>query len=306
MPIKPVAKKRLTLDKDEPSLLFAVNQLLLTGGIDFDDWWKEFVKPPLDPKTKKPLAEWTKPKFVDRTPKTDKAIGRWIRYFPNKDDESTFYDLYGSDRDLVHHITAIGYQQGGESDGIPSKNSKPQLQGFPLIKLYFYSADRKKGVKYIRCAGYTDSPKIANLKLAQLVTPADIKRWAEKIKAVFGDTKYVWKKGKECLSYSGQIARLQGLEGYAYVQNPADGIALFTAILKIFDAVPDPDGFNKSGSTSTTKYKKPTKEITVAGQKIIPDEKRPIVDVEFDRAVLKLPLLKKPILLVKKNVVVYK
>lgn len=184
MVTKPTNKKRLTLDSDEPSLLFAVNQLLLTGGIDFDEWWKEFVKPPIDSKTKKPLTDWTKPKFVDRTPKTNESIGRWIRYFPDKDDEINFYDLSGTDRDLVHHITAIGYQQGGESGGIPGKNSKPQLEGFPLIELYFYSPDRKKGVKRIRCVGYTDAPKIANLKLAQMVTSADIKRWAAKIKTV--------------------------------------------------------------------------------------------------------------------------
>ncbi|MEG4583060.1 hypothetical protein QUA71_26115 [Microcoleus sp. MON1_C5] len=304
--ISKLPEKRLTLDRDEPSLLFAVNELLQTGGFDFDEWWKEFVKPSLDPKTKKPLPNWTKPKFTDRTPKTEKNIGRWIRYYPDKNDETTFYDLSGTDRDLVHHITALTYQQASEDSAKSGKNSKPQLEGFPLIELYFYSSDRKKGIKRIRCAGYTDNPKIANLKLAQSVTPADIKRWASKIKTIFGDTKYVWKKGKECLSYSGQIARLQGLEGYAYVQDPADGIALFTALLKIFDSTPDPDGFNKSGTTSTTKYKKPTKEVTVAGEKIIPDEKRPIVDVEFERAVLKLPLLKKPILLVKKNVVIYK
>ncbi|MEG4294749.1 hypothetical protein Q5692_39330 [Microcoleus sp. C2C3] len=130
--------------------------------------------------------------------------------------------------------------------------------------------------------------------------------WAGKIKTIFGDTKYVWKKGKECLSYSGQIARLQGLEGYAYVRNKQDGIDLFTALLKIFDAVPDKDGFNRSETISTTKYTKQTKEITVVGQKVIPDERRPIADCEFARAVLKLPLLNKPIPLVKRNVILYK
>jgi hypothetical protein len=108
------------------------------------------------------------------------------------------------------------------------------------------------------------------------------------------------------LSYSGQIARLQGLEGYAYVRNKQDGIDLFTAILKIFDTVPDKDGFNRSETTSTTKYQKQTKEIIVAGQKVTPDERRPNVDCEFDHAVLKLPLLNKPIPLVKKKVILYK
>jgi len=302
MPQKPTAK-RLTLDADEPSLLFAINELLGTGGIDFDEWWDEFSKPPFNQVDRE---GWTKPKFLDITPKGKNSIGKWIKYFPDKEDENIFYRLSGSDRDLVHHINAIGYQQSGSTSNVSGKNSKPPLEGFPLIELYFISPNKKVGVKRIRCVGYTDSEKIAGTKLAKLVTPADIKRWENKIKTIFGDTKYVWRKGKECLSYSGQIARLQGLEGYAYIRNEKDGIDLFTAMLKIFDAVPDSEGFNKSESTSATKYRKPTKEIIVAKEKIMPDERRPVVDCEFDHAVLRLPLLNKPIPLVKRNVILYK
>jgi hypothetical protein len=304
MPQKPVTK-RLTLDTDEPSLLFAINDLLSTGGIDFDEWWKEFSKPPVS-KTGKEAETWTKPKFIDTTPKNKSGVGRWIKYYPDKDDEAIFHNLSGTDRDLVYHINAIGYQQGSSTENVPGKNSKPQLKGFPLLELHFVSPEKKTGVKWIRCPRYTDDPKVAATKLAQIVTPADIKMWASKIKTIFGDTQYVWKKGKECLSYTGQIARLQGLEGYAYVRNKQDGVDLFTALLKIFDAVPDKDGFNRSESTSTTKYAKQTKEITVAGQKVTPDERRPNVDCEFDRAVLILPLLNKPIPLVKRNVILYK
>ena len=302
MPQKPAAK-RLTLDNDEPSLLFAINDLLFTGGIDFEKWWDEFSKPPINKNEKE---SWAKPKFIDITPKEKKDIGRWIKYFPDKEDETTFYKLSGTTRDLIYHINAIGYQQGGSAENVPGKNSKPPLKGFPLIELHFVSPDKKVGIKWIRCAGYTDDEKIASLKLAKLVTPTDIRIWANKIKSIFGDTQYIWKKGKECLSYSGQIARLQGLEGYAYVRNKQDGIDLFTAMLKIFDAVPDKDGFNRSESTSTAKYTKQTKETTVAGQKVTPDERRPIADCEFDHAVLKLPLLNKPIPLVKRNVILYK
>jgi hypothetical protein len=41
---QPPSQKRLTLSDDEPSLLFAINELLLNGGIDFDEWWKEYSK----------------------------------------------------------------------------------------------------------------------------------------------------------------------------------------------------------------------------------------------------------------------
>jgi len=302
MPQKPTAK-RLTLDTDEPSLLFSINELLTTGGIDFDEWWEEFEKPPLNQIDRE---GWTKPKFIDITPKGKSNIGRWIKYFPDKGDESTFYKLYGTDKDLVHHITALGYQQNSIAGNVSGKNSKPGLKGFPLITLHFISPEKKRGIKWIRCAGYTDDEKIAVTKLAKLVTPADINRWANKIKVIFGDTKYIWRKGKECLSYSGQIARLQGIEGHAFVRTPQDGINLFTAMLKIFDATPDKDGFNRSESTSTTKYQKQTKQIIVLKEKVTLNERRPLVDCEFDYATLELPLLNKPILLVKRNVVLYK
>jgi hypothetical protein len=303
MPQKPTAK-RLTLDTNEPSLLFAINELLATGGgIDFDEWWDEFSKPPTN---KNDLEIWTKPKFVDVTPKGKNNIGRWIKYFPDKDDETTFYKLSGTGKDLIYHITAIGYQGSGNQESESGKNSNPPLEGLPLIKLYFVSPDRKVGVKRIRCAGYTDNPKIAALKLAKLITPADIKQWATKIKIIFGDTKYIWRTGKECVSYTGLIARLQGLAGHAFVRNKQDGIDLFTAMLKIFDAVPDKDGFNRSESTSSTKYAKQTQQIIVAKEKVTLSERRPLADCEFDRAILKLPLLKKPIALVKRNVILYK
>jgi hypothetical protein len=302
MPQKPTAK-RLTLDADEPSLLFAINELIATGGVDFDEWWDEFSKPPVNQADKE---SWTKPKFIDVTPKGKNDIGRWIKYYPDKDDETTFYRLSGTGKDLVHHIVAIGYQGSSGEGNEPGKNSKPPLGGLPLIKLYFVSPDKKMGVKRIRCAGYTDDPKIASFKLAKLITPADIKEWAGKIKTIFGDTKYVWKKGKECVSYTGLIARLQGIEGHAFVRSKQDGIDLFTAMLKIFDAKPDPDGFNRSESTSATKYQKQTKEIIVVNEKVRLSERRPLADCEFDRAVLKLPLLNKPIPLVKRNVILYK
>ncbi|MEG3842596.1 hypothetical protein [Microcoleus sp. herbarium14] len=306
---QPPSQKRLTLSDDEPSLLFAINELLLNGGINFDDWWKEYSKgfaTRSQTVTNFPIKNWIKPKFLDITPKTKEKIGRVIEYFPDKEDEMTSYILSGSDRDLVHHITAIGYQHSGSANSVSGKNSKPPLKGFPLIELYFISPDKKVGLKWLRLAGYTDDVKIADAKLAQLLTPADIRRFAAKVKIVFGDTKYVWKKGKECLSYSGQMARLQGLEGYAYVRNKTDGIALFTAMLKVIDAVPDKEGFNFSANTTKTKYAKKTKEIIVVGQKLMPDEGRPLADCEFDRAVLRLPLLKKPIPLVKRNVVLYR
>lgn len=310
MPKQPPAKpENLKLTNEEPSLLFAIQELIKTGGVDWDEWWGEWkrgIPNRNQTVTNFRISDWVEPKYLEVTPADSKSGVRYIEYFPDRDNESESHMLSGTTRDLISHIIAIGYQKTGGSNGVSGKNSKPPLKGFPLIELCFVSEDKKVGLKWLRLPGYTDDTKISQAKLAEQVTPADIKRWANKIKVIFGDTKYLWKKGKECLSYSGQIARLQGLEGYAYVQNKADGIALFTAMLKITDNVPDKDGFTFSGTTSATKYKKQEKEIVVAGKSIKPDEKRPLADCYFDHAVLRLPLMNKPIPLVKKNVILYK
>ncbi|MEG4028149.1 MULTISPECIES: hypothetical protein [unclassified Microcoleus] len=302
---KNTTDKRLTLDSDEPSLLFAIGDLLATGGIDFEEWWQEFSKPPSN-KIKKELEVWTKPKFVEITPNNNKNIGRWIKYFPDKDDENTFYTLSGTSRDLIFHINAIGYQQGKENESVPSKNGKPLLKGYPRIKLLFYTEDGVRSEKGIRCVGYSDNPDIVKRGLAKAISSADVLNWAKKIKTVFGDTKYCWKKGIECVTYSGQIARLQGLENWALVLNKAEGVKLFTSMLKIFDATPDLNGFSLSGKTNKTQFTKKSDTTTVLGKKVKLDSERPVVDCYFYSAVLQLPLLKKPVPLVTRNVIVYK
>lgn len=295
----------LKLTTEEPSLLFAIRELIRSGGIDFDKWWENFSRPP-DRNKKEELSAWTKPKFTDITPKDKGDIGRWIRYYPDAKDSMTYYDLSGTDRDLIGHINAISYEGGGNGGGIPGKNSKPPLAGFPLIELYFVSDTGACSLKRLRLPKFTDDEDIAKTGLAEKLSNADVSKLAKKIKTIFGDTEYKWEKGKSCLSYSGLIPRLQGLEGWALCKNQTAGIALFTAILKIVDLEPDKDSFHLSSSTSRTKYKTSATDKIVLNEKIKQTEKRPVVDTVFDRAVLLLPLKNKPIQLVKRKVIVFK
>ena len=97
------------------------------------------------------------------------------------------------------------------------------------------------------------------------------------------------------------IARLQGLEGYAYVRNRTDGKELFTKMLNIFGAKPDEDGFNYSEKTLPSQFKI-EKEIVVLTKKVKVPTRRPIVDVKFSQAFLVLDSVKKPIPIVRGNV----
>jgi hypothetical protein len=128
---------------------------------------------------------------------------------------------------LIEHIIQIEYEGGGAgTESLTGKNSKPLLKGWPAIMLKFIEPnDRRRrkpngaprspatGEKTIRCVGYSDDSALVERRLAELVKEADVRRWANKIKEEFASPLYRWEKGRGCLSYSGQIARMQGLEG---------------------------------------------------------------------------------------------
>jgi len=304
--------EQLKLSPKEPTLLYAIQDLIRTGGMDFDEWWDSFKKGFLARKTTKhsnyPVKDWVKPKYEILVPldENNKSGVREIEYFPDENDLQTSYLIRGNDHDLIFHITAIEYQTTGSGENkVNGKNSNSTLKGFPALELEFKSENGKRAEKLIRCPGYTDNPDVAQMELAKLIKPTNIMEWARKIKTIFGDSNYSWRKGNNCVSYMGHIARLQGLSGHAFVRTEADGIALFTALLKIHDMIPDKGGFNYSEKTDKSKFNI-ERTIEVLNESIKLDKEREIADYYFFQAKLRLPLIKKPILLVRKNVIVYK
>lgn len=319
-----VTDNDLRLQPDEPSLLFAIQELIRTGGVDFDKWFDEFKTgfyPRSGIATNFKQEEWKKPKFIDITPNNSQSGCRTIEYWRDRDIQEKSVILSGTESDLIRHIVHLEYEGGGlgSNETYSGKNSKPPLAGFPAINLIFRQPheDMKaiekfpaKGTKLIRCVGYTDSYDLAAKESSlKIVDHSAVKGWAKKIQNIFApsqDNLFLWKKGQYSLSYSGMVARLQGLEGYAYVRNEQDGIALFAAMLKVFDKKPDPLGFNFSGSTSArVKYAPKNKETIILNKKNKLPDKRPVVDVRFERAVLILPSGQETTL-VYRNTVLYK
>lgn len=305
---QPPKPESLKLTDKEPSLLFALQELAQTNGINFEEWWTEFKKGFVggkrDKKSNFKPGLWTQPKYFDITPLDSKSGALTIEYWPDKEKEEESYLLSGTHNGIITSIMAIMREQRSESTGVSGKGSKPLLKGFPCLKLVFVSDDGAHyGVKQIRCVGFTEDPKVVlaqpNIKLLK---ETDISQWAKKIALEFGaNGGHVWPKGTGCLSYTGMIARLQGLEGYAYVKNRTDGKVLFTKMLNIFGAKPDEEGFNYSEKTLPSQFKV-EKEIVVLTKKVKVPTRRPIVDVRFKQAFLILDKVKKPIPIVRGNV----
>ena len=282
----------LALTPEEPSLLFVQRELVRTNGIDFEEWWDEFKmgfpNGKRDKNTNFKAGLWNQPKYANITPTTSTSGAMTIEYWPEKDQPKNSYLLSGTCSDLISGIMAITREKA-VLDSVSNKGSKPLLRGYPCIKLFF-KGDNIKGVKQIRCVGFTDNTKIAKAsENIKLLKEADINRWATKIKTIFGDSEYIWQKGRSVLSYSGMVARLQGVEGYAYVKTQKDGIALFTAMLGIFDQAPDGDGFNFSEKINVIQFSK--------------NEKRPVGNCKFVGAELYLDLLHKSIPIVRDKMV---
>lgn len=305
---KSVTSQDLALPPEEPSLLFALRELILASGIDFDKWFDEFKTGFVNGKRHKlsnwKTKDWVKPRMAYITPTTSTSMAKTIEYWPDEDKPEISYLLSGTHSDLINGIMSILREKETGEGAVSGKGSKPLLRGYPCIKLLFMSDDGVKGVKQIRCIGFTENPKIAiNNKNIELLKKSDVGKWSKRIKEIFGDSEYVWQKGRECLSYSGMTARLQGLEGYAYVKTEADGVELFKAMLSIFGNKPDIDGFNFSGKINDAQFKKDeTEKVVVLGETLQKIQRRPVADCKFVGASLILDGLKKPIPMVRGKV----
>jgi hypothetical protein len=243
-----------------------------------------------------------------------------IEYWGDRNNESDSVIFSGTDLQMINQIIQYEWSSSNGDANIPGKNSKPLLKGWPAIVLNFIEPNdsirrkptgeprsRVKGEKTIRCSGYSDDLELVQRGLAELISNSDIRRWATKIRDEFALPElYRWQKGRECLSYSGQIARLQGLEGYALVRTARQGKELFEKLLRIFDFTPDPAGFKCSANEAPElAFPQNPPNFQLLGKEWEAETHRPNSIVVFENALLYVPKLRSPIPLVKGNKVIY-
>jgi hypothetical protein len=317
------------------SLFLALYDLANRERIDFDQWWEQWENgfPLLSQRMESNYqltggTPWRKaesrPRYREWLPSGATTIKennyRTIEYWRDRSNEGESVVFSGTNSQLINQIIQFEWQTSANSANLSGKNSKPLLKGWPAIVLTFLEPNetirrkitgeprsRVTGEKTIRCSGYSDDLELVQRGLAKLIGKGDIRRWATKIRDEFASPDlYRWQKGRECLSYSGQIARLQGVESYALVRQAQQGKDLFEKLLKIFDFTPDPAGF-KYSANQAPELAFPTHppNFQLLGKEWEAESERPNATVVFDNAALFLPKLRSPIALVKGRQIVY-
>jgi hypothetical protein len=315
------------------ALFLALYDLLNQEKIVFEEWWNQWENgfPLLSERIQsnyqlsgsspwrrtesRPLYREWMPRLGGKKPKY-----RVIEYWKDRNNESDSVPFSGTDLQIINQIVQYEWQSSNSDTNISGKNSKPLLKGWPAIVLTFLEPNesiRRKpngeprarctGEKTIRCTGYSDDLELVQRGLAKLIGNSDIRRWASKVRDEFASPDlYRWQKGRECLSYSGQIARLQGIEGYAYVRTAQQGKEIFQKLLRIFDFAPDPAGFKYSANEAPElAFPVNPPNFQLLGKEWEAETERPNATVVFDSASLVLPKLRSPIPLVKGRQIVY-
>jgi hypothetical protein len=301
------------------SLFLALYDLAQRDYIDFKEWFSQWELgfPLFDQfrepgKSNYPLfgeQPWrvpdNRPKYKDWTPLEirKKVKYRTIEYWRDRNNESESIVLSGTDAQLIQHIIQIEYEgRTNEINGKEKGGNWPPLTGQPKIKLFFRGKGTAKAEISIRVINKTDDAKIPLPKIDK----SDLRNYANAIKQEFANPNlYVWQKGRKIISYKN---RYQGFDGQWWLcRNEQEGRILLQKLVNILGFELDPARIRLSvASEELLAFPTNPPDEVVLGETVSQQEKRPLVDVTFWRAEIKLAKMRAPIALVERGLVVYK
>ena len=196
----------------------------------------------------------TRPFFIEWKNKPNNAKAkspefkkiRVIEYWRDRSKTKESVLLTGSDSEIIRHILQMEYEGGGTAGG-DSKNIRENesiLIGQPMVTFYFREFEPKESRRPIeaeyscRLMGFTDNPNEVTPRI-ELLTPANLKVLAEKIKTVFwpsGDiaSRFAYEKGKKSCSYR-DIKN--GYKLWILVKNEADGEKIVKKLLEVQNVI---------------------------------------------------------------------
>lgn len=220
-------------------------------------------------------------------------------YWRDRSIENDSIPLSGTAEQLIQHIVQLEYEGGGQENS-RGKTALPPLKGQPHIKLYFRGEQRAKGETSIAIMNRSDDPKSP----LQKIDKSDLREYAQRIKNNFATPLFTWQKGRKIISYKN---RWQGFDGQWWLcRNETAGRELLTKLLAVLELPLDRAAIRFSEATDEElAFPLNPPEIQVLGQAVPQDNERPLVDVQFWRAEIKLAKLRSPIALVERGAIVY-
>lgn len=222
-------------------------------------------------------------------------------YWRDRSKEKESVRLSGTPEQLIDQIIKLEFPSAVASESKGKSQQWPPMPGQPQIRLFFKGENKAEAETSFRIMTKTDDSKIP----LPLIDKSDLRKYAEKIKQEFATPNlFVWQKGKEAFSYK---HRWHGFDGQWWLsRNEAMGRALLIKLLAIQELEID---------NSKTRVSKATDEnlafpfnpppVTVLGEVTPQDTERPLVDVSFYRAEIKLAKMRSPIPLVERGVILY-
>jgi hypothetical protein len=243
------------------------------------------------PETKPRYREWT-------TPQQRLDYGfRVIEYWRDRSSETDSTVLSGTDLQLINHIIQIEYE-GGTNSSKNLNRTWPLLKGQPEIKLYFLGEGKANAEISFRIMDKSDDPKSP----LPSISKSDLRNYAQIIKANFATPDlFTWNKGREVVSYRN---RWQGFEGWYLCTSEAVGRDLVTRMLAVCGHRLDEASLRFTTAPASA-FPRDLPDITVLGEAVSQHAERPVVDVKFYRAEIKLSKIRKPIYLNERARIVY-
>ena len=222
-------------------------------------------------------------------------------YWRDRSREKESVRLSGTSEQLIDQIIKLEIPSAAAGENKSKSHSWPPMKGQPQIKLYFRGEGRAEGETCLRIMNKTDDPKIP----LPLIDKSDLLQYAIKIKEQFATPNlFVWQKGKEIMSYENQW---QGFRGqYWLCRNEASGKALLTKLVNVLDLPLDNSKIRMSRAIDEAlAFPASPPDVIVLNESVPQETERPLVDVSFWRAEIKLAKRRAPIPLVERGAVVY-
>lgn len=270
---------------------FSQNRTIGNFQIIGESQWERFK----DPETRPRWREWS-----TSIQRADYGF-RVGEYWSNASNDANSILLSGTDLQLINHVIQIEYEGGGNLEAGEKSKHWPSLKGQPLIKLYFLGVSGGEAETSFRIMDKSDDPKSPLPKIDK----SDLRAYALKIKEQFATPDlFVWEKGKEVLSYKN---RWQGFDGQWWLcRNQVAGQTLLTKLLAVTGLPIDGSKVRISKATDElAAFPTNPADVVVLGQPTKQESERPLVDVSFYRAEIKLSKLRHPIPLVERGRIIY-